>query len=180
MATEHGTKSDRGKLKSSSSSVHGPQTKSPFAKEQPNSAHNSPPVPDESVSARAREEDTARAVHLICGKWGIHILSQLAKGVVRPGRLWHSIPGISRKMVTDVLHQLESSGLVEREDLSQRVLHVQYRLRAEVHPALLPLLNALAEFGAMHRELHADDSRTRAHGEMSPPKIRLAIKGQAG
>ena len=180
MPAEHDAKSDRGKLGSSRSSIRRSQARSPLVEEQANAQHNSPTAPNDNVSTLARDEDMTRAVQLICGKWGIRILSQLAQGVVRPGRLWHTIPGISRKMVTDVLHQLESNGLVEREDLSQRVLHVQYRLRAEVHPVLLPLLEALAKFGAMHRELHADVSRTHARREMSPPKIRLAIKRRAG
>jgi DNA-binding HxlR family transcriptional regulator len=155
MAAEQDAKSDSEKPKKSRPSHDKQPTKATRERKR-----QKPPPPiveaADSPPKFSRDDDAALAVQLICGKWGIRVLTQLSQGVVRPGQLQRAIHGISRKMVTDTLRHLESYGLVARLDLSGRVLHVQYRLRDDLPRILSSLLDALAEFGAADRALRAE------------------------
>jgi DNA-binding HxlR family transcriptional regulator len=68
------------------------------------------------------------ALELIASRWTMLVLPALAEGPMRNGELLRLIGGISQKMLTQTLKELERSGLVVREDLQTVPLHVQYRL----------------------------------------------------
>lgn len=76
---------------------------------------------DETCSAR-------HALELIASKWTMLVLSALAEGPMRPGALLRRIGGVSQKMLTQTLRELERNGLIVREDLHTVPLHVEYRL----------------------------------------------------
>lgn len=80
-----------------------------------------PDVFDASCSARD-------ALELVSGKWAILVMSALALGPLRNGALLRKIDGISQKMLTQTLKELERNGLVSRCDLATVPLHVEYRL----------------------------------------------------
>jgi DNA-binding HxlR family transcriptional regulator len=80
-----------------------------------------PSVFDPSCSAR-------HALELISSKWAMLILPALAQGPMRNGALLRQVGGISQKMLTQTLKELERNGLVEREDRGKVPLHVEYRL----------------------------------------------------
>lgn len=80
-----------------------------------------PSVFDEDCSAR-------HALELISGKWPILILSALAEGPMRNGALLRRVGGISQKMLTQTLRELECYGLVERHDHLTVPPHVEYWL----------------------------------------------------
>jgi DNA-binding HxlR family transcriptional regulator len=80
-----------------------------------------PSVFDPSCSARD-------ALELIASKWAILILPALARGPMRNGALLRQVGGISQKMLTQTLKDLERNGLVVREDLGTVPPHVEYRL----------------------------------------------------
>lgn len=65
------------------------------------------------------DEDCAprRVLRLFSGKWTTMILHtlHLLGGHSRPGQLQRSIPGLSKKMMTQTLRELEDKGLVSRE-----------------------------------------------------------------
>jgi DNA-binding HxlR family transcriptional regulator len=86
------------------------------------------------------------AVDVIGGKWKPVILAHLKEGVHRYGELRRRMPAISEKMLTQQLRELESDGLVDREDLGGRVPRVEYRLTAD-GVALGPALAALYAWG---------------------------------
>ena len=58
------------------------------------------------------------------------ILPALADGAMRNGALLRQIEGISQKMLTQTLRELERNGLVIREDRQTVPPHVEYRLSA--------------------------------------------------
>ncbi|ETR78556.1 HxlR family transcriptional regulator [Afipia sp. P52-10] len=84
-------------------------------------ANTIPSVFDESCSAR-------HALELISGKWPILIISALADGPMRNGMLLRRIGGISQKMLTQTLKELECNGLLQRDDRGTVPPNVEYRL----------------------------------------------------
>lgn len=82
-----------------------------------------PSVFDETCSARD-------ALDLIAGKWPMLILTALADGPMRNGALLRRIGGVSQKMLTQTLRELERNGLIIREDHATVPPHVEYRLSA--------------------------------------------------
>ena len=55
-----------------------------------------------------------RVLHLIADKWTPIVLYCLSGGTRRFSELQHQIPGISKKMLIQVLRRLEGDGLVDR------------------------------------------------------------------
>lgn len=82
---------------------------------------SAPSVFDASCSAR-------HALELISGKWAILVMSALGDGPMRNGALLRRIGGISQKMLTQTLRDLECNGLVVRDDRRTIPLNVEYRL----------------------------------------------------
>jgi DNA-binding HxlR family transcriptional regulator len=91
------------------------------------------------------------AVDVIGGRWRTVILSQLKEGVHRYGELRRRIPGVSEKMLTQRLRELEADGLVSRRDLGTVPPHVEYDLTEEGR-SLAPVLQALYDWGAARAE----------------------------
>lgn len=78
-------------------------------------------------------EDCAprRVLELFSTKWTsmiLHTLHKLHQGKARTGVLERSLPGISKKMLTQTLKEMERSGLVSRHVHSTRPPAVEYRL----------------------------------------------------
>jgi DNA-binding HxlR family transcriptional regulator len=78
-------------------------------------------VYDASCSARD-------ALELIASKWALLILPALAAGPMRNAALLRRIGGISQKVLTQTLRELERNGLILREDKGMRPRRVEYRL----------------------------------------------------
>lgn len=71
----------------------------------------------------------SRAVlELISGKWTLLIVPLLAKGPERNNALLRKIDGISQKVLSQTLRELESNGLVVRIDHKTVPPHVEYAL----------------------------------------------------
>jgi DNA-binding HxlR family transcriptional regulator len=80
-----------------------------------------PSVFDPECSARD-------ALELIASKWAILILTALVEGPMRNGALLRKVGGVSQKMLTQTLRDLECNGLVARRTLGTVPPHVEYRL----------------------------------------------------
>ena len=65
---------------------------------------------------------------LVGGKWAILILCCLQQGPVRTGVLMRSIGGISQKMLTQTLREMEHNGMIERISHPEVPPRVEYRL----------------------------------------------------
>ncbi len=61
-----------------------------------------------------------------------------------------TIPAISKKVLTDNLRALQSDGLIEREVFAEVPPRVEYRL-SEIGESLLPIWNALKDFGESYK-----------------------------
>jgi DNA-binding HxlR family transcriptional regulator len=86
------------------------------------------------------------AVGVLAAKWSVVVLARLAAGSSRFNELLRQIDGVSRRMLSATLRQLERDGLIER--------HVFARVGYELSPAgeeLLAALAPLAGWGVEHR-----------------------------
>ena len=86
---------------------------------------------------------------VIGGKWKPIILCNLRHGALRPSDLRRKIPGISQKMLTQQLRELEESDIVTRKSYNQVPPKVEYSL-SEYGETLGDLLDTLFQWGTMH------------------------------
>ncbi|MBO1016012.1 helix-turn-helix transcriptional regulator [Achromobacter sp. SD115] len=101
-----------------------------------------------------------RALELIAGKWVPLILPALEHGPLRNNELLRRLDGISQKVMTQTLRELERHGLVLREDLGTVPPHVSYRL-SELGRSLNVALVALDRWAEQHHA--ALDAAARQH-----------------
>ena len=90
---------------------------------------------------------------LIGGKWKPLILYYLTDGPQRYGELLRLVPGISKKMLTQQVRELERADLVARRVHPGIALKVEYSLSAHGR-TLKPVLEAMAEWGTAHKKKH--------------------------
>jgi DNA-binding HxlR family transcriptional regulator len=89
--------------------------------------------PDGSVA------HVTRVFRMLSGRWKLPILFRLfAEPSVRSSQLLRGMPGISQKMLTQHLRELEGDGLVERQDFGEQPPHVEYGLTRTGH-GLMPV-----------------------------------------
>ncbi len=83
---------------------------------------------------------------LISDKWKILILRDLLTGTKRFGELKKSITGISQKVLTTNLRQMEESKLLTRKVYAEVPPRVEYTL-TELGFSLKPVLSAMEVWG---------------------------------
>src|SRR3954462_8566520 len=103
------------------------------------------PADDESLEA------LQAAVSVLAAKWSVVVLTRLATGSSRFNELLRQIDGVSRRMLSAPLRQLERAGLVERHVYARVPARVGYE-RAPAGVDLLDALVPLAGWGVEHRE----------------------------
>lgn len=96
------------------------------------------------------------ALTIIGGKWKVIILWNLKEGgVKRFGELQRLVVGISQKMLTQELRDLEENGLVNRKVYPVVPPKVEYSL-TETGWSLKPLLEHLCEWGKDYRKFREE------------------------
>ena len=91
------------------------------------------------------------ALYVIGGKWKLRIIIALSEGSRRFNDLQRAIPGISAKMLSNELKDLELNGFVKRTVHTGTPVIVEYEPTDYTH-SLKHVLTSLAEWGIMHRE----------------------------
>ncbi|WP_411083828.1 winged helix-turn-helix transcriptional regulator [Streptomyces sp. cmx-18-6] len=104
---------------------------------------------------RSRAQDlnvcgVTAAIAVIDGKWKSTLIWMLESGPRRPGELRRLLPGLSEKVLTQALREMETDGLVRREVHDVLPLKTTYSLTASGRE-LSELLDALSDWG--HRRL---------------------------
>ena len=89
------------------------------------------------------------AVSLIDGKWKCVILYHLLGGTARFNELRRRLPGITQRMLTNQLRELEADGLVGRKVYAEVPPKVEYSLSPLGH-TMKPVLGALKAWGDSH------------------------------
>ena len=100
-----------------------------------------------------------RVLELVSNKWALLLIPALRDGALRNSELLRRIGGISQKMLTQTLRELEDNALVQRVDHGTVPPHVEY---------------SLTELGrSLSRTLRAVDSWVEAHHhELRRPRRR--------
>lgn len=83
---------------------------------------------------------------LICGKWTILVIRDLADGRTRFCELERSLAGISPRTLSLRLRALEEEGIVERRTFPEVPPRVEYRLTTKGE-ALLPIIEDMRRYG---------------------------------
>ena len=83
---------------------------------------------------------------LIGDKWKVLIIRDLLTGTKRFGELKKSLDGITQKVLTNNLRQMESSGLVLRKVYAEVPPKVEYSL-SDTGWSLKPILDSMVEWG---------------------------------
>ncbi|AIF65665.1 MULTISPECIES: winged helix-turn-helix transcriptional regulator [Terribacillus] len=90
------------------------------------------------------------ALGILVGKWKpVILLHLLNSGTQRFNELKRSLPGITQKMLTNQLRELEEEDIIERKVYAQVPPKVEYSV-TEYGRSLEPILHAMHEWGAKH------------------------------
>lgn len=93
----------------------------------------------------------ADALFVIGGKWKLRIILVLSEGNKRFNELQRTIDGISAKVLSTELKDLELNGFIKRNVFTGMPVTVEYEL-TEYATTLHGVLSALSEWGARHKE----------------------------
>jgi len=88
---------------------------------------------------------------VIGGRWKVLIIRELFPGVKRFGELHRALQGITQKMLTQQLREMEQDGLVYRQVYLQVPPKVEYSL-TPLGETLKPILNSMHEWGVKFLE----------------------------
>lgn len=88
-------------------------------------------------------------LQLIGNKWKVLIIRELLEATRRFGELSRGINGISQKMLTQQLRQMERDNLINRKVYAQVPPKVEYSLTREGR-SLEPVLEAMSQWGTQY------------------------------
>lgn len=91
------------------------------------------------------------------GRWKPLILFHLAQGPARFNVLRRLIPGVTQRMLTAHLRELEADGVVRRRVFDVVPPHVEYSL-TPLGFSLSPILDAMAQWGLEHEARSGRDA----------------------
>ena len=109
---------------------------------------------------------------VVCGKWTLLLVRDLAAGTSRFCELERSLAGISPRTLSLRLRALEEEGIVERQTFGEVPPRVEYAL-TEKGLALLPIIDGMREYG--RRWLAADDVCALPVADVRPSGDALAV-----
>ena len=111
---------------------------------------------DKEVLSEAQCKSTlnsvADALYVIGGKWKLRIIVALLEGNRRFNEMQRLIDGISAKVLSTELKDLELNGFVRRNVFTGTPVVVEYEL-TEYAETLGGVLQSLSEWGAKHKEI---------------------------
>src|SRR5580765_3016013 len=103
------------------------------------------------AQCKATLNSIADALHVIGGKWKLRIIVALKDGNKRFNEMQRLIEGISAKVLSTELKDLELNGFIRRNVYTDTPVVVEYEL-TEYADTLGDVLQALSEWGTIHRE----------------------------
>ena len=85
---------------------------------------------------------------VIGGRWKVPILYHLFQGVKRFSELQRSVSGVTQKVLTQQLREMERDRILHREVYAQVPPKVEYSL-TDLGKSLKPVVDAMCEWGGM-------------------------------
>ena len=90
------------------------------------------------------------ALYVIGGKWKLRVIVALGEGNKRFNEIQRTVNGISARVLSNELKELELNGFVKRIVHTQTPVVVEYQI-TDYADTLKDVLFALSEWGKMHR-----------------------------
>jgi DNA-binding HxlR family transcriptional regulator len=87
-----------------------------------------------------------RTAEIVCGKWTLLVIRDLAEGRCRFCELERSLEGISPRTLSLRLRALEEEGIVARQTVPEVPPRVEYQL-TEKGRALVPIIDSMRRYG---------------------------------
>src|SRR4249919_3422783 len=103
-----------------------------------------------------------RTADIVCGKWTLLVIRDLAEGRSRFCELERSLQGISPRTLSLRLRALEEEGIVERQTFPEVPPRVEYAL-TEKGRALVPLIEDMRKYGRQWLGVDCDVDETSLH-----------------
>ncbi len=85
----------------------------------------------------------------LAGKWKVMIVWHLSFGTLRFAELRGLLPGVSEKVLTEQLRELESDGIVRRAVTPASPPRVDYSL-TPAGDELIPIMQSMCDWGSSH------------------------------
>ena len=101
-------------------------------------------------------------MNVLNGKWKLPILGSLLKGHKRFTEMQRHIPGITPRMLSKELKDLEMNGMVKRIVYSTLPVSVEYMLTPS-GDSLAEVLDKMIEWGLKHRKEMIGERATLGH-----------------
>src|ERR1700760_3059357 len=113
-----------------------------------------------------------RTAEIVCGKWTLLVIRDLAEGRSRFCELERSLRGISPRTLSLRLRALEEEGIVERQTFPEVPPRVEYIL-TDKGRALVPLIESMREYGRewLGGDCPAPDAPAEAAGDRRAPVL---------
>lgn len=117
------------------------------------------PVDSKTCTARLSAiEDT---LYVIGGKWKLKVIIALREqGSLRFNELQRTVVGISARVLSNELKDLELNGFVKRKVYTTTPVVIEYELTSYSN-TLQHVLDAMIEWGSMHRNRIKSESRKK-------------------
>jgi DNA-binding HxlR family transcriptional regulator len=115
---------------------------------------------------------------IIGGKWKPLILFYLEGGTLRFGALQKLIPGLTKKMLTQHLRELERDGIIHRRVYAQVPPKVEYSLTRHGE-SLKPILKLMSAWGTKHRARYGTP-KSELHAQRTAPASKPAAAVVSG
>lgn len=87
--------------------------------------------------------------NVLAGKWKVLIVWHLSFGSRRFAEIRDLLPGVSEKVLTDQLRELEHDGVIKRLSTNTMPARVDYML-SDAGYELIPVMEAMCNWGAKH------------------------------
>jgi DNA-binding HxlR family transcriptional regulator len=91
------------------------------------------------------------ALYVVGGKWTLRVIIALFSGHSRFNELQRTVKGISARVLSNELKELELNGLVRREVAADQIPVLVSYVTTEYAQSLHPVVSALAQWGQNHR-----------------------------
>jgi len=96
------------------------------------------------------------SLNILGGKWKILIIWQLKDSAKRYGELKKSLPGVTHKMLTQQLRELEQDEIISRKVYSEIPPKVEYNLTL-LGKTIIPVIDLLSDWGEEYQRVFNKD-----------------------